>query len=333
MRTHKVWDKMIFDCFIFNNEFSLLSARLNYLQDAVHKFLIVESSYTFTGKRKTFRAKSYLADNFQHLAHKIVVLENDSYLSTKIDDAEIRRVLPYQGSIDEIRKTISDIKVDCEVWLNDSFQRELLAKLIDKYCIEGSTIIISDVDEIPNIKFLHDVGHCDEELIFAQMEQYRYDLHFKDSTPWIGSVACRRSTILNEGVNRIRFFTKRNLTHLRYRVYPAGGWHLTSLGSPVEIKQKISAWGHQELNTPINRLLLRFRIERGLDIFGRSMDIVYIANPCLPAQICSPLAFTHSHAYKSATRWEKACNSLACQIDKAYRKVRTIIHELDSCKR
>lgn len=319
---------MIFDCFLFNNEFSLLAARLNYLEDTVHKFLIIESSYTFTGIRKPFRLKSYLAENFHHLDHKIVVLENDMYLSEKADDSEIRKVLPYQGSINELRQTITNINVDCLVWLNDGFQRELLASLIDDNCDENDIIIISDVDEIPSLNFIRDINPEINELIFARMDQYRYDLHYMDLTPWIGSVASRRSVILKEGVNRIRFFTKRNLDYLKYRVYPAGGWHLTSLGSPMEINDKISSWGHQELNTPVNRLMLRFRIERGLDIFGRSMDIVYTDMPNIPEQIRIALSFNYTHSYKSPTCCEKLINSITIWVDKAYRILRAHFHRL-----
>ena len=41
---------MIYDCFTFFNELDLLDIRLNILNDYVDKFVIVESTKTFTGK-------------------------------------------------------------------------------------------------------------------------------------------------------------------------------------------------------------------------------------------------------------------------------------------
>lgn len=314
---------MIVDCFIFNNEYNLLAARINYLQSVVDKFLVVESSYTFTGYKKPFRLKKHLAKNFASVAHKIIVLENDKYLSSKQLDDETKQILPYQASLSELQETLTKIDVDWKVWLNDCYQRELLAHLIDLYSNDSSFIIISDVDEIPSLNFINSIQLNKNILTFAQMEQYRYNIHFRDVAPWIGSLATRRSTVLAEGVNRLRFFTKRKLTHLSYQIQSNGGWHLTSLGSPDEIVYKMSSWGHQELNTPINRLMLKFRIQRGFDIFGREMEVTYEKTPNIPEEIRIPLSLIYMHPYKAYKPWDKALNYMACLTDKVYRSARS----------
>lgn len=43
---------MIYDCFLYYDEDMLLELRLNTLYEHVDKFVIVESLYTFTGKRR-----------------------------------------------------------------------------------------------------------------------------------------------------------------------------------------------------------------------------------------------------------------------------------------
>ena len=43
---------MVYDCFIFFNELDLLEIRLNELKDVVDKFVIVESTETFSKKKK-----------------------------------------------------------------------------------------------------------------------------------------------------------------------------------------------------------------------------------------------------------------------------------------
>ncbi len=43
---------MIYDCFIFFNELELLEIRLNTLENVVDKFVIVESTISFSGLNK-----------------------------------------------------------------------------------------------------------------------------------------------------------------------------------------------------------------------------------------------------------------------------------------
>ena len=51
----------IFDCFMFYDEEMILDFRLNYLNEYVDKFIVVESSYTHSGKRREllFDEKKY----------------------------------------------------------------------------------------------------------------------------------------------------------------------------------------------------------------------------------------------------------------------------------
>ena len=51
----------IFDCFMFYDEEMILDFRLNYLNDYVDKFVIVESSYTHSGEKRKliFDIKKY----------------------------------------------------------------------------------------------------------------------------------------------------------------------------------------------------------------------------------------------------------------------------------
>jgi hypothetical protein len=53
-------DVLIYDFFIFNNEFDMLEIRLYELYDYVNLFLIAESNLTLSGKPKPF----YLKDNW-----------------------------------------------------------------------------------------------------------------------------------------------------------------------------------------------------------------------------------------------------------------------------
>ena len=51
----------IFDCFMFYDEEMILDFRLNYLNEYVDKFVIIESSFTHSGKKRdlVFDIKKY----------------------------------------------------------------------------------------------------------------------------------------------------------------------------------------------------------------------------------------------------------------------------------
>ena len=61
---------MIIDAFIFNNEIDILKARLEYLENHVDYFVIVESNNTFTGKSKNLILKNLIKEKFDHLKKK-----------------------------------------------------------------------------------------------------------------------------------------------------------------------------------------------------------------------------------------------------------------------
>ena len=58
----------IFDCFMYFNEDLILDIRLHELYDKVEKFIIVESCFTHSGKRKNFNFK---LDNYKKFSDKI----------------------------------------------------------------------------------------------------------------------------------------------------------------------------------------------------------------------------------------------------------------------
>ena len=62
----------IFDCFMFYDEEMILDFRLNYLNEYVDKFVVVESSYTHSGKKREliFDIKKYSKLNKKRYAEK-----------------------------------------------------------------------------------------------------------------------------------------------------------------------------------------------------------------------------------------------------------------------
>ena len=270
----------IIDCFLFNNEKELLLARISYLEKYVDFFCIVESEYSFTGRKKEFNARKVIeaAHGYKFLQTRVLILENSLYISENSIDYIKQR---YSNSpiLTELQKQYDDIQIDKFVWLNDCFQRELLSEAIDKCvkrnCLDrGSlSIMVSDVDEIPKIDFVLHNDASREAIFFAEMDQFRYNMDIIDRDKWIGTVKFGTKSLMQHSVNELRFATKRRVTNVKdYVIWHSAGWHFTSFGNIKEIKHKMDSWGHQELNTCINRYFIQFRLKYGLDVFGRNIS-------------------------------------------------------------
>jgi hypothetical protein len=65
---------LVYDCFMFFNEFDVLEIRLNELDDVVDYFVLVESQQTFQGHKKPLVFKNN-EDRFKRYLSKIIYLE------------------------------------------------------------------------------------------------------------------------------------------------------------------------------------------------------------------------------------------------------------------
>ncbi len=125
----------IYDCFMYFDEDLLLDLRLNILDKYVKKFIITEATYTHNGSPKKL---NFNFSNFKKFKDKIVYIVVDT-------------PPPNLLNIDE--NDSSDAKGE-KLILNgmarDYFQRESLSKGL-KNLSDDDFIIISDLDEIPNL--------------------------------------------------------------------------------------------------------------------------------------------------------------------------------------
>ena len=108
---------MIFDCFIFFNEFELLEIRLNELNDVVDKFVLVEATKTHQGKDKPL----YFEENKKQFS---------DFLNKMIHIA-----------VSDYPKRASPLQLEYH-------QRNKISEGLNT-CFPEDQIIISDIDEIP----------------------------------------------------------------------------------------------------------------------------------------------------------------------------------------
>ncbi|HUV66627.1 MAG TPA: hypothetical protein VMW24_22260 [Sedimentisphaerales bacterium] len=202
---------MIYDCFLFYNEFMLLDLRLKELWDVVDKFVLVESNVTFTGRPKPL----YFSDNmerYKEYRDKIIPLVH--FVSNPDEDARENE----RQNRNALAKGLYDAKPD-------------------------DTIILTDADEIPNkkiVKALPDVkirGHL-------TMRFYYYWLNCLSTVKWHWPAFCKFGDFPEKGMQSLRISLDDQ------PALPDGGWHFSYLMQAEEISQKLHSFCHTEMNRP-----------------------------------------------------------------------------------
>ena len=142
----------IYDAFLFFNELDILDLRLNLLNKFVDKFVIVESTVTFSGKNKKLFFDEN-KDRFKQFEDKIIhiIIDDtpDEFLSINyIDDVKTTKDI-FKNKILKYLSESTGWSRDQKQWGREIYQREyIIMGLFD--CSDEDMIIISDVDEIPN---------------------------------------------------------------------------------------------------------------------------------------------------------------------------------------
>ena len=229
----------IYYCFIYFNEDLLLDLRFNYLDKFVDQFVIVESTYTHSGKK---RKLNFDIQKFSKFKNKITYLVLDSEPTNLF-------------VVDEKKDT--QHQINSKLMLN-GFHREHLQRNYISKGIQNSNeediIIISDVDEIPNLEKIN-FHQIKNKLIFFNQNYYFYKLNLKlDNYIWCGSKACKKKYLKSpQWLRSIKdkiypkwrvdiFFHKKKYSDI-YKVIN-GGWHFSKLNTPVEIENIMKSYSH-----------------------------------------------------------------------------------------
>jgi len=252
-------ERRVIDCFMFFNEFDLLTYRLNTLNDVVDYFVIVEATHTYAGKEKPLfyydiRDSPELAKFKNKIKHIIV---ND---------------FPYK---------YPNINIDRrDQWANEYHQRNCISRGIERIGVNDNDIIgISDLDEIPDRDVLRKLKNGEIQVDIASLE---LDLYYYNLNTSYGK--WKLSKVINGKTYKALNTTCSNLRDYHSAsVIPRAGWHLTYFGDSSFIKTKIESFSHQEYNKnqftdleSINNRLKNFS-----DPFDRSeekIEVVPVSN-------------------------------------------------------
>jgi len=231
----------IYDCFMFFDEEMLLDLRLNILNEYVDKFVITESKFTHSGNIKN---RNFDIKNFQKFKNKI------DYFYIEDEPKTVKKIL----SSDSIQK--KNEKKVLNALKRENYQRNCLMKGIEKID-DKDLIILSDVDEIPNLETIDFKNIKNNILLFEQkMFYYKFNLLYSKLL-WYGTKVCKKKCFLypqwlrNIKVKKYPFwridvlFSKKKYTNIKF--IKNGGWHFTNIKTPENLHNKmINFLHHQE---------------------------------------------------------------------------------------
>ena len=158
----------IYDCIQFFNEENILDLRLNILDEFVNFFVIVESTTDHQGKTKKL---NFDKDKFKKFQKKIIYVV--------VDDTAESIKKPHLGQNSLVER----------------HQRNSIIRGL-KNCSDDDLVIISDVDEIPDLSKLSLFSKKNRYAVFS-LKKFDYKLNLLNETEgeWFGSKICLKKTL------------------------------------------------------------------------------------------------------------------------------------------
>ncbi|MBA1338422.1 MAG: beta-1,4-mannosyl-glycoprotein beta-1,4-N-acetylglucosaminyltransferase [Pelagibacterales bacterium] len=230
----------IFDCTTFFDENLMLEVRLNILDKYVDKFVIAESKYSHSGKKKKL---NFDLSKFSNFKKKIIYIVTENEPSNLIYKKEKNLLLEEK---EEFRR--NSIK-------RISKQRDSLLDGLSEAEPEDY-IFYSDNDEIPNFEGFNLKENKSKILIFKQkLFYYKFNL-FCDRVDWYGTKGCKKKDLISfawlreiksKKYNPFRLdtiFSKNKYINLK--IIQNGGWHFSQLKTPKDIEIKLLNQEHHD---------------------------------------------------------------------------------------
>lgn len=228
----------IFDCFMYFDEEVVLDVRLNTLDKYVDYFVIVESSFTHKGDNKNLM---FNHNKFEKFKNKIIYLVYDK------QPKGIEAVNENDSEYEKSRKYILNAA------LRENGQRNFIQNGLNK-AEDNDIILISDVDEIPNLSEVNFNNISEKIIMFHQdMFYYKFDLKIPNLL-WTGTRGCRKKYLLSpqwlRNVKDRKYFPFRIDILFSEKKYSSikfisnGGWHFSNIKTAEEIEHKLKSYLH-----------------------------------------------------------------------------------------
>jgi len=228
----------IFDCFMYFDEEIVLDLRLNTLNKYIDYFVIVESTFTHRGDKRKLK---FNHNKFEKFKDKII------YLTFDKEPEGIEAVNKNDNEGEKSRKYILNAAK------RENGQRDHIINGLNKANPED-LILISDVDEIPNLEEIKLENLKEKILMFQQdMFYYKFDLKLPGMV-WSGTKGCKKKDLLSpQWLRNIKdkkyplfrldiIFSKKKYSSIKF--IDDGGWHFSNIKSAEEIEHKLRSYLH-----------------------------------------------------------------------------------------
>ena len=228
----------IFDCFMYFDEEVVLDVRLNTLDQFVDYFVIVESNFTHRGDKRQLK---FNHENFKKFKDKIIYLIYDE-TSNNIETVN-----------DKDGEAVNSGKYILNAALRENGQRNYIQSGLKK-ADDDDIILISDVDEIPNLLKINFNQFNQKIILFKQdMFYYKFNLCIPN-LKWTGTKACKKKDLINpQWLRNIKdrkypffridtYFS--DTKYISIKIIENGGWHFSNIKNAEQIKYKLKSYLH-----------------------------------------------------------------------------------------
>ena len=238
-------DSKIIDCITFFDNNFMFEIRYNILVNHVDYFLVCESLYDHSGKRK----KSNFIFKNEYDKKKIIYILLDK---------------PFSNNSDR--------------WKNQASQRDFIVKNLD-FASPDDFIFFSDPDEIIRPELLVNFNLREKYGIFLHdCFNYKLNLFNAYETPWEGTRVVKKKNLKSIDFMRQKILMK-NLNYSIFRfdkeksiqIFKNAGWHFNNLMSPEDISLKLRTFAHKEFSGDkfSSVEIIKDKINKKIDLFNR----------------------------------------------------------------
>ena len=208
----------IYDCIQFFNEENVLDLRLNILDEFINFFVIVESATDHQGNTKKL--------NFD--IHKFTKFKKKIIYIVVEDTAEAIKK-PHLGQNSLVER----------------HQRNSITKGLTN-CDDNDLVIISDVDEIPDLNKLNFFDKKNYAVFCQKKFDYKLNLLNETEGEWYGSKVCLKKNLKSpQWLRDLKFkqYPFWRIDKIRnLQIIKDGGWHFSYLQSPDNIVKKVMSF-------------------------------------------------------------------------------------------
>ena len=228
----------IFDCFMFYDEETLLETRFNILNKYVDFFVVVESKFFHNGKSRNLKFDINKHEKFKD---KIIYIIHDEV------QKGIQKINPDESEAIKSWKQIENALI------RENGQRNSIIKGLEN-AKDDDLILISDVDEIPNLDSI-DLKKIENQIILFEQDIFYYKLNrYLPNYIWYGTKGCKKKKLITpQWLRNIKsnkypfyridtFFSKTKYIDKDY--IKLGGWHFSNIKSVDDIELKLKSYLH-----------------------------------------------------------------------------------------